>query len=242
MFQQTFLDTSNGVRKPIALGISLLLEVAAVCLTILLSVIYSQTLPAAQLRALLVAPPPPAAHTQGPQNVMKAQVQNYVRHFGGIQAPVRVPTAVARNVVETPAPTVGVDYGSNVPASSQGLDGVIGSVIDGAPPPMRTQPASKSAAGPIHFATKVAEANLIRRVQPVYPKLAAETHVQGLVEFRAIISKEGNIQNLQLVRGHPLLVTAARDAILQWRYKPTLLNGQPVEVSTDILVNFTLMQ
>ena len=86
----------------------------------------------------------------------------------------------------------------------------------------------------------VSEANLIYRVQPVYPPLAKTTHVEGTVEFTAIISKQGTIENLQLLHGHPLLVNAAREAILQWRYRPTLLNGEPVEVITDIVVKFTL--
>jgi protein TonB len=86
----------------------------------------------------------------------------------------------------------------------------------------------------------VSEANLIHRVQPEYPPLAKTTHVEGTVEFTATISKQGLIENLQLVRGHPLLVNAAREAILQWRYRPTLLNGEPVEVITDIVVKFTL--
>jgi protein TonB len=89
---------------------------------------------------------------------------------------------------------------------------------------------------------RVAEANLIRRVQPVYPPLAKSARVQGTVEFTAIIGKDGNIQNLKLVRGHPLLVNAAKEAVLQWKYKPTELNGQPVDVITDIIVNFTLSQ
>ena len=62
------------------------------------------------------------------------------------------------------------------------------------------------------------------------------------VEFTAVISKEGNIENLQLVRGHPLLVNAAKEAVLQWKYKPTLLNGEPVEVDTTIDVIFSLNQ
>jgi protein TonB len=84
------------------------------------------------------------------------------------------------------------------------------------------------------------EANLIRKVQPAYPPLAKSARVSGTVEFRATISKDGNIEGLTLVRGHPLLVNAAREAVLQWKYRPTLLNGQPVEVITDITVNFTL--
>jgi protein TonB len=77
---------------------------------------------------------------------------------------------------------------------------------------------------------------------PQYPALAKSARVQGTVEFTAIIGKDGTIQQLKLVRGHPLLVNAARQAVEQWRYKPTLLNGQPVDVITDIVVNFTLSQ
>ena len=84
------------------------------------------------------------------------------------------------------------------------------------------------------------QANLIRKVQPVYPPLAKQANVQGAVHFTAIIGKDGTIQNLQLVSGHPLLVSAAQEAVKQWQYKPTLLNGEPVEVVTVIDVNFTL--
>jgi protein TonB len=72
--------------------------------------------------------------------------------------------------------------------------------------------------------------------------LAKSARVSGTVEFTATISKDGNIENLQLIRGHPLLVNAAKEAVLQWKYKPTMLNGQAVEVITSIIVNFTLSQ
>jgi protein TonB len=119
------------------------------------------------------------------------------------------------------------------------LGGVLGGVGTAPPPP---PPAKKAPSGPVQIGGRVAEANLIRKVQPVYPPLAKSARVQGTVEFTATISKEGNIENLTLVRGHPLLVNAAREAVQQWKYKPTLLNGQPVEVITDIIVNFTLSQ
>ena len=86
------------------------------------------------------------------------------------------------------------------------------------------------------------QANLIKQPKPVYPPLAKAARVQGTVKFQATISKDGTIQNLQLLSGPPLLVTAAKDAVLQWQYKPTLLNGDPVEVITTIDVNFTLSQ
>jgi protein TonB len=122
--------------------------------------------------------------------------------------------------------------------------GVIGGVMGGVPgaPPPPPPPKPKGPTGPVRIGGQVAEANLIRKVQPVYPPLAKSARVQGTVEFTAVIDKEGSITQLKLVRGHPLLVQAARDAVLQWKYRPTMLNGQPVDVVTDIIVNFTLSQ
>jgi protein TonB len=86
----------------------------------------------------------------------------------------------------------------------------------------------------------VAQALLVTRVQPVYPPLARQARIQGTVVLRAIISRDGSIENLTLVSGHPMLVPAAIDAVKQWKYQPYLLNGQPVEVDTEVLVNFAL--
>jgi protein TonB len=84
------------------------------------------------------------------------------------------------------------------------------------------------------------EGNLIYRVQPQYPALARQARVQGAVILRAVITREGKIANLQVVSGHPLLVQSAMDAVLQWRYRPYYLNNEPVEVETQVTVNFTL--
>jgi protein TonB len=84
------------------------------------------------------------------------------------------------------------------------------------------------------------EGNLILRVQPAYPLLARQVRVQGLVVLRAVISREGTIENLQVLSGHPMLVQAAVDAVRQWRYRPYVLNGEPVEVETEVKVNFIL--
>ena len=83
-------------------------------------------------------------------------------------------------------------------------------------------------------------ANLIKKVAPNYPPLAKAARVQGSVRFTATIGKDGTIQNLQLVNGPPMLVQAASDAVKQWVYRPTLLNGEPVEVVTQIELNFSL--
>ncbi len=94
----------------------------------------------------------------------------------------------------------------------------------------------------IRVGGNVQQANLITKVNPVYPPLAKQAGIQGTVTFTTVIGRDGTMQNIEVVSGHPLLVPAALDAVKQWVYKPTLLNGSPVEVITQIDVNFTLMQ
>jgi TonB family protein len=86
----------------------------------------------------------------------------------------------------------------------------------------------------------VAALNLIEKITPLYPPDAKLARIQGAVKFQAVIGKDGRIQDLQLISGHPLLAQSAQDAVRQWVYKPTLLNGNPVEVITQIDVNYTL--
>jgi protein TonB len=81
---------------------------------------------------------------------------------------------------------------------------------------------------------------LISQVPPVYPPLARQTRIQGTVVLRALISRTGEIKDLAVISGHPMLVPAAMDAVKQWRYRPYSVKGQPVEVMTTINVNFTL--
>jgi periplasmic protein TonB len=91
-----------------------------------------------------------------------------------------------------------------------------------------------------HRTSVMMEGNLIHRVQPQYPPLAIQTHTQGSVVLSAVISRTGTIENLQVISGHPMLVKAAIDAVRQWRYRPYVLNGDPVEVDTQVTVNFTI--
>ena len=77
---------------------------------------------------------------------------------------------------------------------------------------------------------KITAAKIITNMQPVYPPLARQTRISGTVKLHAIISRDGSVQQLDLLSGHPLLVQSALDAVRQWKYQPTLLNGEPVEV------------
>jgi protein TonB len=92
----------------------------------------------------------------------------------------------------------------------------------------------------VRLSQGVSKGLLTLRVEPVYPPLARQAHIQGVVVLTALIDKEGSIQNLEVVSGHPMLTPAAIEAVRQWRYKPFLLNGQPVGVETTVTVTFQL--
>src|SRR5208337_4521243 len=100
-------------------------------------------------------------------------------------------------------------------------------------------PARPAAVKPL-VVSHLAEANLLHRVQPIYPPIARLGRIQGPVELQAVISKAGTIENLVVVSGHPALVKSAIEAVRQWRYRPYLLNNEPIEVETEITVNFVL--
>jgi protein TonB len=101
-------------------------------------------------------------------------------------------------------------------------------------------PAPPPTVGRTFRTSTIQEGNLIRRVQPAYPPLAITARIQGPVVLEAVISKAGAIENLRVLSGPPMLVKAAIDAVSQWRYRPYILNSEPVEVETQITVNFTL--
>jgi protein TonB len=106
-------------------------------------------------------------------------------------------------------------------------------------PPHVAQPVQQEKR-PVKLSEGVLEARLISRIEPQYPSLAIQTKTEGTVRLHAIISREGRITSLDVLSGHPFLVKAALDAVREWRYRPTMLNGEPVEVETSITVIFRL--
>ncbi len=246
MFDQTFVEAAPSDKKPATVVFSLLLQGFVLCWLTLIPLLYTETLPGAVIRGFLVAPAPPRAAVPAPP-ALQTRPKLAVRTLAPrtLFAPVAIPKQIPSVDAATSAPDIGV-VGLVGEANGSGAPGVVnllGSVPTlPAPPPAEAQPQKQPATQPVRLGGRVAEANVIRRVLPVYPPLAKSARVQGTVEFTALISKEGNIENLQLVHGHPLLVRAAREAVLQWKYRPTLLNGEAVEVITGIVVNFTLSQ
>jgi protein TonB len=162
-------------------------------------------------------------------------------------APKEIPKQVAIITEDPAAFTLSQSTVGGVPGGVPG--GAIGGTFGGIgaapppPPPPPPPPAPKAPpkeVGPRPIGGKIAEANRIKTVNPTYPQLAKQARIQGDVKFTAIISKDGTIQKLELVSGNPLLVQAAREAVVQWVYRPTMLNGEAVDVITDITVHFTL--
>jgi periplasmic protein TonB len=151
------------------------------------------------------------------------------------------PTLQQAIQTESDAPPIGPIGSCDAPCTGTGMsdpNGVLGAPdTDGARPVLKPAPAP--APHVVHISHMDAGA-LIRRVQPEYPALARQARVQGQVLLAAVISKEGAIENLRVISGHPMLVRAAINAVKQWRYRPYILNGEPVEVETQIEVNFSL--
>jgi protein TonB len=252
MFEQVFVDGRGKTNKPWTIALSFGIELVAIGILILIPLIHYEMLPRTQLTSFLVAPPPPPPPPPPPAAVVPKVVKVIPRQFdaGRLMAPKSIPKTVAEiKEEELPPPTagaVGVVGGipGGVPGGTAGgvIGGILGAVPTAAPPPPPPKVEVKKEVQRIKVGGNVQQANLIRKVTPVYPPLAKQARIQGTVRFTAIISRDGTIQNLQLVSGHPLLVPAAQEAVKQWVYRPTLLNGEPVEVITQIDVNFTLSQ
>ncbi len=234
--------------------VSFILQLLLIGIAILVPLIYTDTLPRTQLTSFLVAPPPPPPPPPPPAAAPIKVVKVIPRQFdaGRLMAPKTIPKEIAMiKEEELPPPTsgaVGVIGGvpGGVPGGTPGgvIGGIIGAVPTAAPPP---PPPVKEAPKPvvpqrIRVGGNVQQAKLVRQPRPVYPPLARQARIQGTVRLTAVIAKDGTIQELQVVNGHPLLVPSALEAVKQWVYQPTLLNGEPVEVITQIDVNFTLSQ
>jgi TonB family protein len=154
--------------------------------------------------------------------------------------PVKVETNVTVNFTLSDKPPAEVVAGS-VPGGLP--DGEKGGIAPGNPAdqsPLVTPQPSLGTPQRVRVSSGVMQGLLVTKVNPQYPDEAKDAHIQGVVLLRAIIDKEGNVANLQLVSGHPMLAPAAIEAVKQWKYRPYLLNGTPIEVETQIQVNFTL--
>ncbi len=254
MFEQTFVG-SGKTGKPWTVAVSFFLQIILVLVAVLIPLIYTDTLPRTTLTSFLVAPPPPPPPPPPPAAAPIKVVKVIPRQFdaGRLMAPKVIPKEIAIIKEEELPPPVsgGVGVVGGVPGGVPGgvaggvLGGILGGIPSAAPPPPPPPVEKKKEEVKlqrIRVGGNVQAAMLLRQTKPLYPPLARQARIQGTVKLQAIISRDGTIQQLQTMSGHPLLVPNALEAVKQWVYKPTLLNGEPVEVVTVIDVNFTLQQ
>ena len=236
MFEDSLVESSGklSARHPWATFASFAAQSAALGSLLLLSLIYTESLPPRRWIATPEAPPPPASAP-----VLRSVVRSAPSTAAASNV-LTVPREILPNIAQirdesptTPIPpgTMGVVLNS-VPDDSFGT---VTKLLRNAPP---TSP--KLAASKVRVSSGVAQGLLIRQVNPQYPSPARLARIEGKVVLQALIGKDGSVQNLHVVSGHPMLTGAAMDAVKQWLYKPYYLNGEPVEVETTINVSFTL--
>ncbi len=244
MFEDSLIESGGRLKtkRGATTLLSFILQVLLVGVLILIPLIYTEALPKQQLMTFLVAPPPPPPPPPPPAAVpikVVKQIQSDLQN-GQLRTPTKIPEKVQMIKEEEAPPPVMASGGvvGGVPGGIPGgqMGGVIGGIISSTPvavPKVATPQRVRVSQG-------VSSGLLIKEVQPAYPPLARQARIQGQVLLQAQISKDGSIENLSLISGHPMLAPAAIEAVKQWRYKPYMLNGEPVAVDTQVVVNFTL--
>jgi periplasmic protein TonB len=244
MFEQSLLLDHAAAKKTGAMAASLTAQTLAVSVLIAIPLIFSDHLPGVRpiipLTVPSAPPPAPPTHSAAPSS-----------SSGPSFASTKIynPTRVA-NLSQTPsvsivdAPSLGLPGVEGGVPGGTGVFPIVGQPIhEGLPQPkphVVDQPTAPTK--PVAIGGDVLGAKLIKKVLPVYPPIARQARISGTVQLIGIIAKDGTIQQLRVVSGNPLLVPAALDAVRQWIYRPTLLNGQAVEVIAPIDVTFTLTQ
>jgi protein TonB len=248
MFADSLLETSGlqRRRRGTAAVLSFILQCLLLGVVLIVPLMFTEALPRQQLLSFLVAPPPPPPPPPPAASGAVAKVVRVESDLmdGQLRTPGRIPQKVQmiREDEAPPALSSGGVVGG-VPGGIPGgqLGGVIGGIISStaslASVPKLAIPVAPKR---VRISQGVTKGSLIQKTEPAYPALARAARVQGQVVLTAIISKTGEITNLMLVSGHPMLVPAAMEAVKHWRYRPFLVTGEPVEVETTITVTFEL--
>lgn len=215
-----------------------------VALLILLPLYFTDAINIRQLQnTMLVAPPPPPPPPASVHIAPRAPKSFF--NQGKLIAPRVIPKQIAQIEEEAPPPEADSGVAGGVVGGVPGgqLGGVFGGILGGTGPVPAPPPAKPVAhQGPYRVGGRVQAPKLIQEVQPVYPPLAKQARIQGQVVIDSVIDTEGHVTQMKVVSGSPLLVQAAEQALAQWRYQPTLLNGQPVAVDMLVTLHFQLGQ
>jgi protein TonB len=242
MFEDSLVESGGRIKtkRGATTVISFILEFLFLGILVLLPLIFTEAHPTKQLMTLITAPPPPPPPPPPPAAapVIVKKIQSELDN-GQLRTPTAIPKKIQMIKEDEPPPTAGpAGVVGGVPGGVPGgaMGGVLGSVMSSVPmavPKVATPTRVRVSQG-------VSQGLLVHKVTPQYPPLAKQARIQGVVVLQALIGKDGSIQNLHVVSGHPMLTNAALEAVKEWKYKPYYLNGEPVEVETTINVNFSL--
>ena len=246
MFDQFVEDNTARTRRPQAVALSFTGQVALVALTVLFPLLRTEAIVPGRLSGVVTTPMPRGAQTIAPEKASSPRPSvkpgPHIFTTPVLLQPSHVPTRI---LIDSDAPSVS-ELGAG-PAAYGVPEGVVGAIstdVAQAPRIAPPKPVERQSAPAIPLQVtiggKVQAAKLVNQVTPVYPPLARQARISGIVRLEAVIGRDGRIKSLHVAGGHPLLVQAAIEAVEKWVYKPTLLNGEPVEVLTQIEVNFKL--
>lgn len=238
MFTEFLLESSADSRHGLSTILSFAVQTVAIAALVLLPLFYTQALPGFVMLRPLIGPPPGERASAASNERLSTRASTSEIVDNTVREPMQIRKGVAE-IHDQASPEPIVDNGFSVPGATGFREGgtQIMSLLATPPKPPAPPP---SVTPRIQVSSGVSQGILIQQVRPAYPALAIAARVQGPIILNALISRGGTIENLRLVSGHPMLVQAAIDAVRQWRYRPYLLNGAPVEVETQITVNFTL--
>ncbi len=250
MFDPIISENTARTRRPLAVALSFSGQVVLVTLAVVAPLLHTETIAPGYLRHVISAPrrlgPVRVFTPSSPTGELRARPGLRVFTDHVLRQPAQVPSAI---LPEMKAPSPDLLAGLSGPAIPGDPNGVpYGAMVDLAPaarpepPKPAPQPPAPAAHAPVRVGGNVQAAKLVHQVRPVYPPLARQARISGTVRLEAVISRSGLIESLQVMSGHPLLTQAALDAVRQWVYQPTLLNNVPVEVLTQIDVNFKLSE
>ena len=250
MFDQIISENTARTRRPLAVALSFAGQVLLITLAVVAPLLHTETIVPGHLLRIISAPRrlgPVHLFTQrSPAAEYHARpgLRIFTDHI--FRQPSHVPSTI---LPEMKGPSPDLLAGLSVPAIPGDDNGVpYGATMDLAQiprpeaPKLAVQPSAPVTRTPLRVGGKVQAAKIVHQVTPVYPPLARQARISGIVRLEAVISRSGTIESLQVMSGYPLLTQAALDAVRQWVYQPTQLNGQPVEVLTQIEVNFKLSE
>lgn len=241
MFENSVFESAGGAatHRGATTIASAALQTMLLGLAVLLPLIYTEALPRAQMVVLSLPAPPPGPPPRAlppDRHPRPSSVQTELER-DRVLVPRGFPDHPAQIRDEEP-PAVGPTgpASSFVPGGTGPADSPITSILKSGQPTRPVYDAPKRLA----LGGNVSIGHLIHRVEPTYPEIARRARIQGDVRVRAVIARDGSVQNLTVVDGNPFLAQAAMDAVSHWRYEPFLLNGQPIEVDTEVTIRFRL--